>query len=522
MADHSFPNFLHLKDKLGEEFYNIALTSLDYVKSDPNVSIVKIRLLAELITNYLFDLENLKLHDYMTQEIKINILKEKQIIPVELAEVLHEIRITGNKAVHEGYASSIKARSLLLYINEYSEWFIHNYEGRLKSVELENEPYLFPIKIDGKVGFINKAGKVILECQYLDTKGFSGGYAPVKVGDQWAVIDVKGRMVVPPRFQKMSKYTEGLSVVMRNDKYYFVDYLGKSAFNREFSYNPSPFRDGVAVIDEDSVQQIIDINGNVLYEDDSEGYIASSFGDNGLNYFFYNEKYGFINKFGKQVISNEFEFASEFSEGLAYVVNENGTYGFINTIGEYVIPSLYADEIGDFHEGLAAVLINGKYGFIDKTGNLVIKNNFEGVCPEGFSEGLIKFSENRKVGFINKNGDIIVPPIYDDATPFNNGLSMVVIAGKAGYIDKEGNAKYKFTSEFIDVSNNFLDSPREDDYIENQVLTEKVKGFIYHYVATSLKAEIEYILTTTTRNLYIVVTKDMKRLEINTDGSKLL
>ena len=46
-------------------------------------------------------------------------------------------------------------------------------------------------------------------------------------------------------------------------------------------------------------------------------------------------KYGYINKTGKTVIKFEFEYASDFNNGLAWVKN-NGKYGYINTQGQYI------------------------------------------------------------------------------------------------------------------------------------------------------------------------------------------
>lgn len=50
---------------------------------------------------------------------------------------------------------------------------------------------------------------------------------------------------------------------------------------------------------------------------------------------------------------------------------DNGLYGYMNTDGNLEINYQY-DFADDFSEGLAVVEKDGKYGFIDKEGNVVI------------------------------------------------------------------------------------------------------------------------------------------------------
>lgn len=53
-------------------------------------------------------------------------------------------------------------------------------------------------------------------------------------------------------------------------------------------------------------------------------------------------------------------------EGLA-VVKLNDRYGFVDKTGKEVISPKY-DSVGYFSEGLVTVLLKGNLGFVDKTG----------------------------------------------------------------------------------------------------------------------------------------------------------
>jgi hypothetical protein len=75
--------------------------------------------------------------------------------------------------------------------------------------------------------------------------------------------------------------------------------------------------------------------------------------------------------------SDNSDNAGYFSEGLT-PVKLNNKWGFIDKTGKEVIPIKY-DNAGYFSEGLAPVKLNGKCGFIDKTGKEVIPIKYDNV-----------------------------------------------------------------------------------------------------------------------------------------------
>ena len=205
-------------------------------------------------------------------------------------------------------------------------------------------------------------------------------------------------------------------------------------------------------------------------------------------------KYGFIDRTGKIVIPCKFDFAHDFSEGLALVGKGTGQfsrkYGYIDMQGKQVVPFKYADA-EDFSEGLARVEKDKKYGFIDKTGKEVIPCKYGnakefheglacvyeatkwsfGIATEGewvfidktgkkkisckcdfvesFSEGLARVEKDRKYGYIDITGKEVIPCRYDDAGTFSEGLAWAERNGKCGYIDKTG--KEVFSCMFENV-----------------------------------------------------------------------
>lgn len=104
------------------------------------------------------------------------------------------------------------------------------------------------------------------------------------------------------------------------------------------------------------------------------------------------DKWGFVDKTGKEVVPCKYDAVTEFSESLARV-SLNGKVGFIDKAGKEVTPLKYeyVDLKKGLSEGLAGVKLNGKWGFVDKTGKEVIPLIYDAFVDE-FSEGKAKNS----------------------------------------------------------------------------------------------------------------------------------
>ena len=146
-------------------------------------------------------------------------------------------------------------------------------------------------------------------------------------------------------------------------------------------------------------------------------------------------KWGYLDTSGHPAISNQFDSAGPFVEGLARV-NLGNQVGFIDKTGKYVINPQF-NQAGDFHDGLAAVLGDGGWGFINKAGSYVIKPHFQAVGPSGFSDGLAVVVQG-SYGYIDRNGTVVIKPQFEIAGPFTEGLAVVEVNNKWGYIDTGG------------------------------------------------------------------------------------
>ena len=351
----------------------------------------------------------------------------------------------------------------------------------LSNLCLAQNKTLFRIEQDGKVGFINNTGKIIIKPQFDDGWGFDEGLAPVRIGEDWGYIDETGKVIIKPQFFQASNFSEGIAsvgVYFNKRKiidsmvgyYSYINKTGKLITNQRFGVGSS-FSEGLAsVLTKDYKHGFMDKDGKIVFFD-TYGHFH-----NGLALFktrgnMPDSKAGYVDKNGKIVIEAKYRDGEDFSEGLACVLTDKGA-GFIDTQGNVVIDFKFT-YCREFSEGLAAVYIHDKWGFINKTGETIIEPQFAETEP--FSDGvaIVRVVETSKpfakeerfkqgdniiavkeslFRAIDKTGKFILPAKFTQIGSFSNGLAWVNLSGDYvvhgdvdswGYIDKAGKIVWK-------------------------------------------------------------------------------
>lgn len=160
-------------------------------------------------------------------------------------------------------------------------------------------------------------------------------------------------------------------------------------------------------------------------------------------------KYGFIDKEGSEMLPFEFDWADFFSEGIA-IVEKDDFVGAINKQGTVIIPFEYS-EIERFNNGIAVVSKQGKFGLINKLNQLILPLEYDEIGI--FNDGLALISKNNYFGYIGKNGVIEIPLIYQSAGAFQNGYAYAEMNGKKGIINLKGEAVIDFIADWIEPFN---------------------------------------------------------------------
>lgn len=132
-------------------------------------------------------------------------------------------------------------------------------------------------KVDGKVGYADKTGKVVIEPKFDDGGNFSEGLASVKVDGKWGYIDKKGQYVINPQFEGVGDFSEGLARMSVDRKSGFIDKTGKVVIAPQF-VNVDDFSGGLALFHEglagfqwqSDTWGYVDKTGKIVYSADCD------------------------------------------------------------------------------------------------------------------------------------------------------------------------------------------------------------------------------------------------------------
>ena len=268
-------------------------------------------------------------------------------------------------------------------------------------------------------GYINKAGKFVIEPEFTLAQSFSEGLAfvaktslqkavlfpgtPHKSISYWGYINRNNQSVLsmdPEKVQTLRSFKEGLDAVQISDGKW--GYINK---NGDFFIDP-------------------------VY--DSAGDFSE-----GLSWVEVSGEYGYISrKTGEFFIKPQFDVVGNFNEGLAPVKTGN-KWGYISKETKEFFIRPQFDAVENFNEGLAPVIVGNKWGYISReTRKFVIELAFDGIEDiENFNEGLAPVKINGQYGYINKTGWFVIEPQFDNAKLFSEGLAAVKKGNKWGYIE---------------------------------------------------------------------------------------
>lgn len=330
---------------------------------------------------------------------------------------------------------------------------------------------------DGKYGYIDKTGKIIAPCIYPIAEPFNDGMAWVgrvvrervsktSIGDlilhdyEFGAMNPKGEIIIP--FKEYNngpgKFSEGMAAVYdENNKCGFIDKYGNLVIPCQYILGggTKPYFDyGSTLVRRANKPEYLLLNKAgeimVILTENVMARVYNNARGEGMIGFSQNNMLGFINILGKKiVVSPAYKTISAFHEGLASVGKTWDNQGYINKNGDVVISLIY-QSAERFSEGVAWVKQNNKFGAIDKNGKAVIASRFDdafvfenGICKVGIGE-----PKSRKYGIVRRDGNMIIPCLYDQIN--SNFWETIIWAtknGKCGAVDKDNNVVIPFAYE---------------------------------------------------------------------------
>src|SRR4029078_13725135 len=105
----------------------------------------------------------------------------------------------------------------------------------LFSHAISAQDILRKFETNGKYGFKNKSGEIIIPAKYQDAGYFKDGLAAIKQNNKWGFVDDQGREILPPKYDDIGydnktgrNFSGGLIPVAVNGKWGYADKNGKT------------------------------------------------------------------------------------------------------------------------------------------------------------------------------------------------------------------------------------------------------------------------------------------------------
>lgn len=185
--------------------------------------------------------------------------------------------------------------------------------------------------VDEKYGLINTTGEIVLPLEYdyivLDKFSVEKPGIIRKNGLE-GFVDTKGKVIVPPQFERTFGFSEGVAACKRGNEWYTIDLTGK---------------------------RLVDLHyDDALYY--SEGLLPVAICDFGTD---------------KEKVNAKRHYR----------------WGFCDTNGNEVIPCQY-DNVLPFSEEYAAACFHGKWGYIDHLNRVMIPFQYSFIMDGGNEHGM--------------------------------------------------------------------------------------------------------------------------------------
>ncbi|MGE5479306.1 MAG: WG repeat-containing protein [Chloroflexota bacterium] len=291
---------------------------------------------------------------------------------------------------------------------------------------------------------------LILLAAILATAGAAQSAEPLAAylsGGLWRIIDDRGKEIFKPLdVEIVGGYSDGY---FRVRKAFGKDTLwGFVNLQRQMGAPPGAvmvygFSDGMAAFSalnrKDSLYYygFVNTSGEIAVE---PHYLDISNFSEGLAFVMNKSERGYIDKKGKFVLPMPFGFGRKFSEGFASYADSAGRSGYIDKTGKSRIPFKF-DEANEFSEGIARVNYEGYYGYIDTTGKFVVEPHiyYADDYREGFAWAGMPDSAFKPLwGVINQKGQVACMTKFHDHGQFSGGIAPALTDSGWIFIDYYG------------------------------------------------------------------------------------
>ncbi len=351
------------------------------------------------------------------------------------------------------YVRSYTNSELKNFLEAYPAFPLKN--SILKEVELNNIA-LFPYQKKDLTGFINSSGKLVIPPMYDAVTDFYEGLSVVNKNDTVLFVNKENTNVFGKFFSEAFPFKNGIAPVKQNNHWFFINRLGQQV--SKYYSEISECSNSAYIVKLNNRYGAVDHFGQEIIE-----ARFTKLGDfkNDLAYFIEDNKYGFVNKLGGQHRA-EFDWISDFNNKQVAIIKKEGFYGLINAQGKYLLEPVY-DQVIKTNSPVFIVVSNNNYGFFSSEGCFLSQVAYEYTKEkpaEFYTNGeYFKLIKKGEQSLVDKNGRTLISfDAYNEINFYSEGLMRVrkdiKKEPKYGYLDKKLSMaiplKYQQAGDFSD------------------------------------------------------------------------
>jgi WG containing repeat len=120
------------------------------------------------------------------------------------------------------------------------------------------------IKRDGKYGFVDAKGRLLVANRYEDIGRFKEGLAAIRILGKWGFVNATDQIVINPAYEEVKEFTNGVAIVKRSGKWGLVDREGKTTL--AIRYDQIQKVNTKFLITVNQLKGLADEKGNVIIE----------------------------------------------------------------------------------------------------------------------------------------------------------------------------------------------------------------------------------------------------------------
>ncbi len=307
-------------------------------------------------------------------------------------------------------------------------------------------------------GFADSSGQLVIPMRYMYASSFTDELALVSdSSDQFSFIDKSGRVAIDLKdYENAFPFVSGYAAVRKGDKYGLIDKAGKEIMPCQFEAAPQQIVPGTYILVQQGKAFIGDLAGKPTLA--ISGFGELYYDEQNKQYAMYTDS-GWVLTGPDGALRKRLDCQGLIGQGGLYFVNRTGIAGtesaILNAQGDEIVPYGKYDNINpEIADGLVCVavrtgetpqpdgssIVNQRVGYVDATGKEAIPLRYRDVVHD-FSEGLCAAGDSAtgKIGYINTKGNWVVQPAYSRGEVFRKGYARVWTDEQTSfYIDRTG------------------------------------------------------------------------------------